>query len=66
MSDERKQPDPVGRGSHPERTHKGLSKKDKELIHELYWKIYCLMYSRKTIEKMANEDIKRRKWYEKP
>lgn len=66
MSDDLEGLNPGGRGGHPEKPHKGLSKKDKELIHELYWKIYGLVFSRRVIEKMANEDIARRKWYEKP
>jgi len=45
---------------------KELSKKEKKLIHRLYWQCYCLIFSRKKIERMAEEDIARRKWYEKP
>ena len=43
-----------------------LSKADCEKIKDLYFKVYCLMYSKKTIMKMAERDIKNRKWYERP
>ena len=40
-----------------EKVKRGMSKEDKELIHRLYWQSYCLLLSRKEIERMAEEDI---------
>ena len=43
-----------------------LSKADRKKIKDLYFKVYCLMYSKKTIMKMAERDIKNRKYYDRP
>lgn len=45
---------------------KVLSIEDRKLIHELYLKVYYLIFPLKKIKRLAEEDIKRRKWYDKP
>lgn len=43
-----------------------LNKADREKIKDLYFKIFCLMHSRKTIARLAENDMKNRKCYDRP
>jgi len=49
-----------------EEVKKRLSSEDRKLIHELYFKIYCLVLPRKEIRRLAEEDIASRKHYDRP
>ena len=42
-----------------------MSEEGRKRVYEFYFKAYYLMYSRRTIEKMAEEAISKMKWYER-
>jgi len=43
-----------------------LNKADREKIRSLYFKVFCLFIPRKAIMRLAERDIKNRKYYDRP